>query len=172
MTKYDYFWKNGLPYGRENCSKTTPCTYKIASDPYHKHVTVEEYKNGEFTRIIYDSRLLNFRHLRPENQTAWQKTAIDENSAWIRNEHDHLLYREVYHFTEGLCTKTELFSAHGIHLATHRLFYECLGDEYNGALLKDITGRPVVLKKYEEESGEFTQLLSTETNFSHALSVC
>jgi len=47
-------------------------------DPYRKRISLEKHKEGHFDSVIYDSALLNFRHLTVEEQTAWHEIALQE----------------------------------------------------------------------------------------------
>lgn len=103
MSKHyqNYLWQDGMPCG---LSPTAPegMTYKVISDPYHKRISIERYLEGQFLEVIYDSTLFDFRHLRPELQTAWQKTVVSETAekiiSQIRNQDDRLILVEEYLF--------------------------------------------------------------------------
>jgi hypothetical protein len=96
----DYVWKNGLPYGvrpfQEN--QNNGFSFKIASDPYKKRVSIEKYNKGKFLDVVYDSALFDFRHLKLGEQFAWQKIAISETeneaTCHIRNQDDRLILIE------------------------------------------------------------------------------
>lgn len=165
----DYRWKEGIPrgLGRTDAIGTT---YKIPMDPYRKRISVEEYRDGAFQRVIYDSALINFRHLKPEHQTAWQQ--IREGSRiFIFDQDDRLVFIEEYTFEGELCRKTKTTSPHGVLLCTQELNYEALGDTFNGTILYDSSGRTVLLKKYsiDEPSGQFLELLEENADIQESL---
>ncbi len=163
---HDYIWKNGIPYGLGTSSEEAPDhAYKIAMDPYRKRIAIEKWEAGKFVRVIYDSGLLDFRHLQPSEQTAWQKVITQEDSetviAEIRNQYDRTLLLEAYQFEKGFCRKCQISSAHRIPVAEQKLFYSALGDEFNGVMLLDTAGKVVMFKRYtcDEVSGEFAELV-------------
>lgn len=173
MTKYycDYCWKEGSPQGvqeAENISQGD--TYKIVSDPYHKRLSIEKYVLGQFSSLIYDSILLDFRHLRKPEQTAWQKLPILEEPqrmvCLIRNQDDRVLYIETHLFEKHLCRSCRVESPQGILLSTHQMFYTALGDPFDGVLLFDAQDKPVMRKSYEfdETAQQFTTLLEENWN--------
>lgn len=170
MVQYyrDYIWKNGLPYGVKPCdtiSYEKDLSYKIVSDPYHKRVSIEQYRDGSFSRIIYDSWLFDFRHLKLGEQLAWQKTTISEVDhtiiCHIRNQDDRLLLVEEYLFEKELCRQCRAFSPLGILLSVQKIFYTELNDAFNGVVLFDSNAHAVMSKNYEfdEESRMFSTLL-------------
>lgn len=177
MHKYfkDYFWKEGIPYGAnaiDEPSNFSALSYKIVMDPYRKHISIESYLNGQFSTAVYDSVLLDFRHLKVAAQTAWQKSVIHDNqgnvNCIIRNQDDRILFLESHFFQQGFCRECRVLSVHGIALSTHRMFYTALGDHFNGVILFDRNSHPVMLKRYDVdgETGEFTQLLKEDWNMS------
>jgi hypothetical protein len=164
----NYIWKNGIPYGVEKLSQDSPPTeecYKIAMDPYRKRISVERYTHRQFAAVIYDSAFLDFRHLKPQEQTAWHKEIIEESSgqvvSLIRNQDDRVICREVCLFEEGLCRECRLYSPQGFHLSTHKMLYTTLKDPFNGVILYDPAERIVMQKRYAVEEGmnEFRELL-------------
>jgi hypothetical protein len=166
MSKYyrDYVWKEGIPYGINALDDTTGLAYKIAMDPYRKRIAIERYENKQFKGIIYDSGLLDFRHLKPAEQTAWQKVTLSEDNkkvtAAIYNQDDRLILIETYHFEDKFCRSCISTSGHGIVLSEQKIFYKSLGDHFNGVVLYDINEHPVTLKIYElDEQGEFSDLI-------------
>ncbi|MEI8365805.1 MAG: hypothetical protein WCF65_05235 [Parachlamydiaceae bacterium] len=167
MTQHynDYVWKKGLPYGVRPCGEDAPLSYRIVSDPYHKRNSVEEYKSGCFSKVIYDSALFDFRQLKAELQTAWHKTLIEEagerTTCHIRNQDGRLILIEKYAFESNRCRECEAYSPQGILLSVQKIHYEKLKDPYDGVTLFDSNAHQVLLKKYaiDEETGEFTQLL-------------
>lgn len=166
MSKYyrDYVWKEGIPYGIDAIDPSAPITYKIAMDPYRKRIAIEKNAKGDFESIIYDSALLDFRHLKPAEQTAWQKIILSENEqkvvAAIYNQDDRLILFETYVFEKKLCRSCLSTSGHGIPLSNQKMYYKTLGDSLNAVILFDINGHPVTYKCYEEEgdTGEFGEL--------------
>lgn len=169
----DYFWKEGIPYGIEvadSVSATQGLTYKIIMDPYRKRISIESYRQGQFSAVVYDSALLDFRHLKAAEQTAWQKIIIYEGDdgmrCLIRNQEDRLLFVETYLFQEGLCRECRVVSAHGVPLSLHRMFYTALHDAFNGVILYDQNSHPVMSKRYEvdKDTSEFTTLLLEDWN--------
>ncbi len=176
---YDYFWKNGKPYGVgavHDSSIPEKEVYKVIADPYYKRISLEKYRIGLFESIIYDSALFDFRHLKLAEQLAWQKTLDfeDKDSAisLIRNQDDRIVLKESYTFEALRCRKCQISSPHGIPLGIQHLHYKALGDNINGVVLFDINFHPVMYKLYEidETSGEFSQLLEEEWNMEKTLS--
>jgi hypothetical protein len=173
MFKYfgKYFWKFGKPYGLEKQDPTTSqATYKIVVDPYYKRISIEKYQFAQFEKTIYDSLLLDFRHLTLQNQNAWHRQILEEEEnktiCLLRNQEDRAVLVETLIFENSLCRSCTTSSIHGIPLAMHRMYYQSMKDPFDGVILFDIEGRPVMIKKYErdEETGEFTNILSEEWN--------
>lgn len=169
----DYFWKEGIPYGinvAEESEISSMRTCKIVMDPYRKHISIESYQKGQFFSVIYDSALLDFRHLKQAAHPAWHKSVVNEDengvSCLIRNQDDRLLYQETYTFHQNFCRECTVTSVHGIALSTQRMFYKAFGDHFNGVILFDANTHPVMLKQYEvdDSSGEFTKLLKEDWN--------
>lgn len=167
----DYYWKGGIPQGLSPCDESgTDISYKIVMDPYRKRISIETYAFGVFKNITYDSVLLDFRHLTPANQTAWQKLILEETAekviSIIKNQDDRVLYLETYIFENGVCRECKVHSPHGPLLAVHKMFYHSLQDPFTGVVLFDANEHPVMYKRYEmdEESKEFTELLQEEWN--------
>ncbi len=161
----DYIWKEGIPYGIDSIEKSAPLTYKIAMDPYRKRIAIEKYAQGEFKGIIYDSAFLDFRHLKPAEQTAWQKCILFEDDrstvAAIYNQDDRLILIEKYFFENGFCRSCTATSGHGIPLSLQKMFYTVLGDSTDGVLLLDMNDHPIMFKRYatDEITGEFSEVL-------------
>ncbi len=174
MSKHyqDYFWKNGSPYGissfKPGESEIVGATYKIVSDPYHKRISIEKYHNGEFTQVVYDSALFDFRHLQPVHQATWQKTAVSESEqlsiCHIRNQDDRLILIEEYRFDNGLCRECRASSPQGILLSVQKIYYESLNDPFNGVILFDSNDHQVLKKRYQfdTETQQFTDLLEEQ----------
>jgi hypothetical protein len=181
MTKFfaDYFWKEGLPYGITPVLDMDHIAYKIVMDPYRSWVSIEKYSQGKFREVVYDSQRLNFRKLKPESQTAWMKTLVEEgesgSSYLILDQNDRVIYIETYTFEGHLCRSCKTFSPQKLPLALTRMYYKHLGDPFNGIILFDLENHPVMYKMYEVDlkTNEFTTLiqeswdmsdLSTKTN--------
>lgn len=170
----DYYWKSGKPYGKGIVDPAvTPKSYKIVIDPYFRRFSVEKYHFNAFEKIIYDSALLDFRHLKPIDQIAWQQEtasdAANSRKCLMRNQDDRVILVESYQFEQGRCRSCQLLSAHGIWLSTHRLYYTELGDPFNGVVLYDIEERPVVIKKYDidPDTKDFNELIHEEWNMEN-----
>ncbi len=158
-----YKWKNGIPYGIQPFEgQPEGPSYKVISDPYFKRISIEQYDNEHFTKIIYDSALFDFRHLRATEQIAWEKREISPTVTEIRNQDDRLILVENYTFEENRCRLCEIRSPLGVLLAKQQMLYTALNDPFNGVVLFDINGQPVIQKTYEldETTGEFTRLLA------------
>lgn len=130
-----------------------PILYKIVSDPYFKRMSIEKYLSGKFSEVIYDSAVLDFRHLQPIDQLGWEKERIEEDEKrawfWIRNQDDRIILQEECLFEQGRCRECRIYSPFGSFLSYHRLFYIEMGDEFNGTLLIDCNDRPVFLREFE-----------------------
>lgn len=174
MTKYfqDYYWKEGLPYGinplKEKISSHQ--TYKIVADPYHKRISIERYLSEQFVGLVYDSALLDFRHLKPTEQMAWQRIVIseadDKTVCLIRNQDDRIAFLETHYFKEDLCRECHVHSPHGFLLSIHKMLYKALNDPVNGVVLYDQNLHVVMYKQYEvdQHTGMFANLLEEEWN--------
>lgn len=166
----DYFWKTGKPYGKDKTDQNDPHSYKIIADPYYKRISIEKYAHGQFKQIIYDSIFLDFRHLKIPEQAAWQREILVEDMrqtiCLLRNQDDRAILTETLEFENNLCRSCQIHSIHGFHLSTHKMYYECLADPFNGVILYDIEGRPVMFKTYEVDpiTYEFNQLKTEEWN--------
>lgn len=168
---HDYFWKMGKPIGKINVDPfQSPLSYKIVPDPYHRRYSIEKYSFGRFDKTVYDSYLLDFRHLKSIDQMAWQKENLgDTEGNLLRNQDDRVVLKETYFFEQNLCRSCKIFSIHGIFIATSRMYYEILQDPFNGVIFFDLENRPVMKKIYQvdEDSGTFTELLSEEWNMQN-----
>jgi len=154
----DYYWKNGRPCGAGVISPDKELVFKIIADPYFKHISVEQYKNGNFALLIYDSKLLDFRQLRQELPPAWEKTQ-EKGRTIIRDQNDRIAWIETYEFIGEQCRKCIVHSPHGIHLSTHQIYYSALGDPFDGVELFDSAGKMVMRKYYLlTEEGDFGQV--------------
>lgn len=167
----DYYWKQGKPYGKQVIDpEKSPCSYKIIVDPYYKRFSIEKYQYTHFEKIIYDSCLLDFRHLTLKDQMAWQREIFKEENnishCLLRNQEDRAILLETLVFEGECCRMCTTSSIHGVPLSIHRMYYCHLNDHFNGVILYDIEKHPVMMKIYEIDplSGEFTQLLMEEWN--------
>lgn len=171
----DYYWKAGKPYGRDKVNFDQPASYKIIADPYYKRICVEKYAYGKFTGIVYDSLLLDFRHLQSPDHLAWQREILkeekDKTVCLLRNQDDRVIFLESLYFEGHLCRSCILHSVHGVHLSTHSMYYESLQDSFNGVILYDIEKRPVMKKSYTVNTftGEFEELILEEWDMSHVV---
>ncbi len=171
MSKYykDYLWKDGIPYGVEAIAEITKNdSYKIVADPQNKRISIEKYLQGSFSTVIYDSLLLDFRHLKQPEQLAWQKIPINESQdlmvCLIRNEEDRVLFMETHVFVSSLCRECHVSSPQGISLSIHKMFYKSLGDSFDGIILYDQNEHPVMCKHYafDEITQQYTTLQKEE----------
>jgi hypothetical protein len=167
----DYRWQKGVPKGihlfNQDVIQHEALAYKIVDDPYRKRFSVEEYHAGVFARVVYDSLLLDFRHLKPAEQQAWQKQEQSRSAntieCLIRNQDDRVVYLERNTFHHDRCRQCEVLSPFGLLLSTHHILYEDLGDLFNGVILCDRNNRPVMFKRYASNpQGEFTDLLEEQ----------
>lgn len=171
---HDYYWKDGKPYGKD---KTEPAlsshSYKIVSDPYFKRISIEKYHFTQFDKIIYDSYMLDFRHLTLKDQMAWRREVLNESEhetvCILHNEDDRAVLFETLTFEGDLCRCCRTSSIHAIPLSQHQMYYSHLNDPFNGLILFDIEHRPVMLKTYEFDlvSNEFTNLELEEWNMQN-----
>jgi hypothetical protein len=174
----DYYWKEGKPYGRKAVEPClAACSYKIVVDPYYKRFSIEKYNYAHFDRVIYDSYLLDFRHLTLKDQMAWQREVVredkDSSVCLLRNQDDRAILTETLLFEDEQCRECTTRSVHGITLCVHRMYYRSLKDRFDGVVLYDNEERPVMLKMYETDplTGEFTNLLFEEWNMQEHSSV-
>lgn len=164
----NYGWIKGVPKGLdclESCGTLSPTTgYRIVTDPYHKRYSVERYDNGRFSAVVYDSMLLDFRHIKPAQQQGWtQETASaneDAVTCIIRNPDDRIIYLETHLFEGNVCRECQILSPQGLLLATNRMYYKQYGDLTDGVVLYDRQEKPVMYKTYVTgEDGQFTDLV-------------
>lgn len=141
----DYVWIDGRPHGKGQGE-----TYKITSDPYGKHTAIERYENGKYVATIYDSRLLNFKHLKRPDTQAWQReTLIPGKSHILRDQNNTVLFQEEID-PDGSC---HLYSPQGTLLSIHRI-------ASGRVTLYDANLHPVMVKRYAlTQAGEFGELL-------------
>jgi hypothetical protein len=161
----NYYWKDGKPYGKDKIDPLRGISYKIVTDPYHKRYSVEKYADNQFRELIYDSNLFDFRHLKDPAQAAWLKEPLSPNESLIRNQEDRVILREKYEFENNFCRSCTLLTPQGLPVSQHKIFYEILNDTFNGVLLSDLNGRPVMRKTYKAVEGEFTELLTESWDF-------
>lgn len=166
----DYRWIKGKPVGFDPLTEESrqnndrELNFKIVVDPYFKRYTIEQYFGRTFQNVVYDSLLLDFRKISPQEQTAWERQFLEKSEhkelAIIRDIHDRIILKEEYLFQEGLCRSCLIFSPQGWHLATQKIFYRKFGDPFNGVHLYDLLDHLVIEKKYQaDEEGNFLQLL-------------
>lgn len=170
----DYYWKKGKPYGigpiENRLVRSTEMSFKIIADPYYKHISLEKYQRGSFVETIYDSLILDFRSLKPEDQLGWQKELVREGTREIvnviRNHHDRIILIEQQTFEKQFCRECVLYSPQGIHVSSHKMQYTILGDKLNTVTLFDANNKIVMYKKYQAASdGTFTNLLEEYWDF-------
>ncbi|MCB1111423.1 MAG: hypothetical protein H7A37_01375 [Chlamydiales bacterium] len=135
--------------------------FRIVIDPYFKRITVEVYEKGCFKRLAYDSALFDFRRLTPVAQNAWRKEMLDESVYLIRDEDDRVIIKEVYTFDGDRCRECRAYYPYDILVSVQKMYYQDLGDPFNGVVLYDREGRPVTMKEYsvDTDSGEFRELI-------------
>lgn len=167
----NYYWKMGKPYGLDEAhAAQTPYSYKIVADPYFKRLSIEKYQFTLFEKVVYDSILLDFRHLSLKDQMAWEREVMketeDQSICLLRNQDDRAVLIETLTFENNQCRTCLTTSVHGLPLAAHRMFYRSLQDSFDGVVLYDLEGRAVMMKSYETDpqTGEFTNLISEEWN--------
>lgn len=165
----DYYWRNGKPVGRNLVdSQDAPQAYKIVIDPYFKRISIEKYLKGRFDKVVYDSQFLDFRKLKPAEQTAWSRELLHEDSTktvhLMRDHYDRLILIETSLFEGNQCRECRISSIHGVLVSIHRMYYKALGDTFNGVILYDLEEKPVMSKEYEVDpvTGEFTNLIREE----------
>jgi hypothetical protein len=171
-----YYWKAGKPYGLDVVDPAQQnFSYKIIADPYYKRLSIEKFHYTQFEKTIYDSLLLDFRHLTLDDQVAWQREVVKEGEnqsvCLLRNQDDRTILMETLFFENQLCRSCQTSSIHGVPLAVHRMYYQCLHDAFNGVVLYDLEEHPVMMKLYEIDplTKEFTTLLKEEWNMQPPL---
>ncbi len=171
----DYYWKNGYPYGLEvEKGDLKGITFKIVTDPYWKRVTIERYVDGKFVRLDYDSQLLDFRKLKPENQSQWQRETLEEGPdrivSLIRDQDDRVILKEELKFQGDLCRECLVSTPNNQQISVHRMFYKLLQETFDGVVLYDNNEKVVMKKSYafDETVQEFTEMLKEEWDFTHA----
>lgn len=160
----NYRWDHGTPKGLKKISEPT-CGpyYTVVGDPYRKRFSIEKFVNKKFDSIVYDSALFDFRHLKPEHQATWEKIALEESkeeaSYLIRDHYGRAIVVEKYTFKEDRCIQCHAYYPDGPLLSQQKMFYQELGDPFNGVILYDRERRSIVRKEYLVENGQFTELL-------------
>lgn len=161
----------GKPYGAEVTEASeTSTSYKIISDPYFKRFSIEKYRYTRFEKVVYDSILLDFRHLSLKDQMTWRREVLTEegdcSTCLLRDHDDRAILIEALTFDQNQCRSCTTSSIHGLPLAVHRMFYRSRNDPFDGVILYDMEEKPVMKKSYEIDpsTGEFTNLLSEEWN--------
>lgn len=179
MTKScrDYYWKEGKPYEYQPTSEPlSGISYKIISDPYYKRISIEQYENGRFSKVVYDSAFFDFRHLKPMHQTAWQKATIEESDrvivCHIRNQDDRLILIEEYQFENNLCRLCKAFSPQGNLVSLQKIFYRSFNDSFDGVILYDSNAHPITSKRYtwDSKTCAFTDLIDEQWDMSQKIS--
>ena len=170
----DYFWDEGRPTGinaLDGHDDTSITSYKLVSDPYHKWISIEKYKGKDFDGIVYDSKIFDFRNLKPINHTAWQKEplGISEETSIIRDQDDRIILFEEYSFEGTRCRVCRARSVHGIPISTQMIYYKELGDNINGVALFDNNDHIVMYKLYDidSESGQFAEVIEEKWNMKN-----
>lgn len=169
----DYRWTEGKPVGISPLSlgeaEQAPLVYKVLSDPYHKHFSIERYEKGRFHSVVYDSKFLDFRYLEPREQQGWQKQLLEETElrtfSLIRNIDDRIILLETCFFTKGFCRECLTTSPHSFLLSVQKISYRQFGDAFDGVTLYDANEHPVMVKKYLcDAAGLFTDLIEENWN--------
>lgn len=171
----NYYWKKGKPCGvEETDAAATPISYKIIVDPYFKRFSIEKYQLARFDQVIYDSMLLDFRHLTLKDQIAWQREILTEEEnlsvCLLRDQDDRAVLIETLTYDRNLCRSCIASTVHGVTVAIHRMYYRDQNDPFDGVILYDSEERPVMRKSYERDpkTGEFTVLIKEEWDMQNA----
>jgi len=159
----------GEPCGRSVVDPSqAEISYKIVVDPNYKRFSIEKYRKNAFFCVIYDSYLLDFRHLNASDQSSWQKEILSKSAesmeCLLRDHEDRAILYETYNFESGRCRSCLTTSIHGFPVAISHMYYCELGDNFNGMIISDIEDRPILKKIYEIDSQtkEFSQLISED----------
>lgn len=166
----DYYWKNGKPYGKDPIDPASESSFRVVVDPYYKRFSLEHYTKGKFNKLLYDSALFDFRALRKPELAIWHREAIDEENSLIRNEEDRVILVESYLFDGDFCRSCLIVTPYAIPVAYQRMYYEHLGDGFNGVRLFDAENMLVMEKIYKmhENGHEFGELISESWDTSAA----
>jgi hypothetical protein len=159
----DYQWKEGKPVGIGITPERESLCYRIVSDPYRKWLSIEMYRDGQFEALLYDSRLLDFRKLKPADQVGWRKETAGPQKSWIFNEDDRVVLLEKYS-DEGC----EIYSPYGFPHGALLCRYVFFKKEAR-VILFDSHSRPVMTRQYRVyERGEFRDLIREDWSPSGA----
>lgn len=171
MNYNDYGWKEGVPYGITTPDNPVLLTYRIFQDPYRKRFSVEEYEQGSFKRVVYDSGSFDFRILFKEEDATWQREILEESKdlvrALIRNIEERIILVEEHIYRNDVCIGCKLYSPQCVFVGRQTLLDKERGDAFDGVVLEDMTGRKVLQKKYAKDpvTGDFGALLESITSF-------
>lgn len=165
-----YYWKKGRPYGKKKRDQEEQA-FKIVSDPYHKRISIEKYFKGDFSSIIYDSNLFDFRALKPQEQVGWEKEIVQEGesstNSLMRDHNDRVILIEENNLEKGWIRSCTIKSPQGILIGRQHLYYESLGDPWSGVILYDCNKSPVMKKIYSSrEDGAFLDVIEECWDFS------
>lgn len=164
----DYCWKKGVPTGIHLLQKPSDFYYKIVTEPYHRYYVVEEYRQGMFFTISYDSQLFDFRLLQPSSQVGWQKEPFGEDTYLIRNLEERIVLKEQYDYRAERCICCKAYSPHGPLISTQKIFYKEFNDPFNGVVLYDSANKPVMIKFYTlDEKGDFNEVIKEEWDMTN-----
>lgn len=170
----DYYWDKGVPKGRKRTTPKEKTSYKILSDPYRKRFSVEEYLEGSFQKILYDSNLFDFRSLFKGEDASWQRETLSETATsahtLIRNMEERIVLKEeLCYDSQGNCTGCTLYSPHGVLLGQQTILDRTHGAPFDGVEFRDASGRIVLQKEYEKnkETGAFENLIRQQGVFRH-----
>lgn len=172
----NYYWKNGSPKGWQKVSNdelvSDETYYKIITDPYFKHISVEKYFGQTYDSTPYDSLLMDFRRLNEMQQLAWQRIILSESEneivSLLKDQNDRVVYKEVHFIEKGLCRQCEVFTPQGFLVSCHKMHYEHLQDSFNGVTLFDRLSKPVIKKVYEidESKTAYKDLIEETKDFT------
>lgn len=149
----DYQWKGGKPLGLQKTALPADEAYRIVSDPYYKWITIEAYRGAQFAHLVYDSRFLDFRKLTPEAQAAWRRETIKEGEAWIFNEDDRLILREVCHYENEICHAVQIYSPYNMLICQYKMEEGPLGPLF----LFDSNNRCVMSRTFDANQNKFEE---------------
>ena len=154
MLYTDYVWKEGIPKGIAGPQPR----YEIITDPYGKRYLILDQNH----QLIYDSNVIDFRHLNPRHQQGWSRDALNEDQFLVRDRDHFPLFIEHHFFKEGLPIECKFYSLSRVLIAVQKIHYVHLGEANNSVTLCDIEGKPILKKEYVvNDQLEFTTLLST-----------
>lgn len=159
----DYCWRKGRPYGKKQTERSASVAYKIVTDPYHRRYSIERYVSGRFESVVYDSILLDFRRLNESWYDAWERELVESSERHVvtilKDEEGRARIRETSHYRGGVPVQCDLESIHGVLVAVQKIYRTSFDDPWNGVILLDREGRPVMQKLYDiVDVGEFGAL--------------